>query len=57
MIVGGEPIGQRSLKWNFVHASPDRIRQAGQDWVDGKFAGIAGDPEFIPLPEDFFSED
>ena len=55
MIVGGEPIGQRSLKWNFVHASAERIQQAGQDWVDGNFAGIAGDPEFIPLPEDFFS--
>jgi redox-sensitive bicupin YhaK (pirin superfamily) len=55
MIVGGEPIGERHLKWNFVHSSAERILQAGRDWVDGKYPGIDGDSEFIPLPEDFFS--
>jgi hypothetical protein len=54
MVIGGEPIGARHLKWNFVHSSASRIAQAGQDWIDGRFTGIAGDSEFIPLPEDFF---
>lgn len=56
MIIGGEPIGRRHLQWNFVHSSADRMRQAGRDWIDGKFPGISGDPEFIPLPEDFFDK-
>lgn len=54
MIIGGEAMSERRLLWNFVHSSAARIRQAGNDWNDNKFPGIAGDAEFIPLPSDFF---
>jgi len=54
MIVGGEPIGERHLRWNFVHTSKARIDAAGTDWLEGRFTSVRGDPEFIPLPEDFF---
>ena len=52
MLLGGEPLdGPRHLWWNFVSSSRDRIEQAKQDWLEGRFGKIAGDDEFIPLPE------
>lgn len=51
MLVGGEPFPeQRQIYWNFVSTSADRIEQAKQDWREGRFARVAGDDEFIPLP-------
>jgi redox-sensitive bicupin YhaK (pirin superfamily) len=51
MIVGGAPVGERHLWWNFVSGRPERIEQAKEDWRQGRFGKIAGDEEFIPLPE------
>jgi redox-sensitive bicupin YhaK (pirin superfamily) len=52
MLLGGEPLdGPRHLWWNFVSSSKDRLQQAKQDWLEGRFGTISGDPEFIPLPE------
>ena len=52
MLLGGEPLdGPRHLWWNFVSSSRERIEQAKQDWLEGRFGRIAGDDEFIPLPE------
>ncbi|HEY1138594.1 MAG TPA: pirin-like C-terminal cupin domain-containing protein, partial [Lysobacter sp.] len=52
MLLGGEPLdGPRHLWWNFVSSSKERIEQAKQDWVDGRFGHVPGDDEFIPLPE------
>jgi len=52
MLLGGEPLdGPRHLWWNFVSSSKERIEQAKRDWVEGRFGGIDGDDEFIPLPE------
>lgn len=52
MLLGGEPLdGRRHLWWNFVSSSKERIEQAKQDWLDGRFGKVAGDNEFIPLPE------
>ena len=52
MLFGGEPLdGPRHLWWNFVSSSKERIEQAKQDWLNGGFGHIAGDDEFIPLPE------
>ncbi|MCD9028631.1 pirin family protein [Luteimonas sp. BDR2-5] len=52
MLFGGEPLdGPRHLWWNFVSSSKDRIEQAKQDWLDGRFSKVGGDDEFIPLPE------
>jgi redox-sensitive bicupin YhaK (pirin superfamily) len=51
IIIGGEPVGQRRIWWNFVSSSRERIERAKADWRDGRFGTIAGDDEFIPLPE------
>jgi redox-sensitive bicupin YhaK (pirin superfamily) len=42
-----EPGAPRYLWWNFVSSSWERIEQA----KGGRFAPVAGDREFIPLPE------
>ena len=51
-ILGGEPIGERYLWWNFVSSSRQRLREAAQTWADGGFDRVEGDDEFIPLPKD-----
>lgn len=58
MVLGGKPVGPRSIYWNFVSSSPERIEEAKKLWVRGpqfgapRFAAIPGDDkEFIPLPE------
>jgi redox-sensitive bicupin YhaK (pirin superfamily) len=51
MVLGGEPLGERFLEWNFVSSSRERIEQAKADWRAGRMALPAGDDrEFIPLP-------
>ncbi|KAB1085373.1 pirin family protein [Neorhizobium galegae] len=53
MLLGGEPFAEpRHIYWNFVSSSSDRIEQAKDDWRRGRFRGIAGETEFIPLPPD-----
>ena len=52
MFVGGEPLdARRHMRWNFVSSSQERIEQAKLDWKEGRFGQIAGETEFIPLPE------
>jgi redox-sensitive bicupin YhaK (pirin superfamily) len=51
MVVGGEPLGERYLYWNFVSSSKERIDKAKSDWREGKFGQVPGDSEFIPLPD------
>lgn len=52
LLLGGEPLdGPRHLWWNFVSSSKERIEQAKQDWLEGRFGRIEGDDEFIPLPQ------
>jgi redox-sensitive bicupin YhaK (pirin superfamily) len=51
MLVGGAHSGERHIWWNFVSSSRERIERAGRDWREGRFAGVPGDDEFIPLPE------
>lgn len=50
MVIGGEPVGERTIWWNFVSSSKQRIEQAKRDWREGRFDRIEGDDEFIPLP-------
>ena len=53
MLLGGEPIGERFIEWNFVSSSKDRIAQAKADWRAGRMKlPDLDDGEFIPLPED-----
>jgi redox-sensitive bicupin YhaK (pirin superfamily) len=51
MLIGGDPMdGPRHIWWNFVSSSKERIDQAKEAWKTGKFDGVPGDSEFIPLP-------
>jgi redox-sensitive bicupin YhaK (pirin superfamily) len=49
-LVGGEPLGERHIWWNFVSSRRERIEQAKADWREGRFATVPGETEFIPLP-------
>jgi redox-sensitive bicupin YhaK (pirin superfamily) len=51
LALGGEPLGQRFIEWNFVSSSKERIEQAKADWRAGrmKLPDLDHD-EFIPLP-------
>jgi redox-sensitive bicupin YhaK (pirin superfamily) len=52
MLLGGAPLGERHIYWNFVSSSLERLERAKQDWRDGRFGKVVGDEdEFIPLPE------
>jgi redox-sensitive bicupin YhaK (pirin superfamily) len=51
MALGGEPIGERFIEWNFVSSSQERIEQAKADWRAGRMKLPDFDhAEFIPLP-------
>jgi len=53
MLLGGEPVGQRFIEWNFVSSSKARIEQAKADWRAGRMKLPDFDnQEFIPLPPD-----
>lgn len=52
LVVGGEPVGVRHKRWNFVSSRLERIEQAKQDWREGRFAPVPQETEFIPLPEE-----
>jgi redox-sensitive bicupin YhaK (pirin superfamily) len=53
MLLGGEPLGERFLYWNFVSSSKERIEQAKADWQAGRMKLPDRDrEEFIPLPEE-----
>jgi len=57
MVLGGSPLGERFIYWNFVSSSKEKIEKASMDWASGpraqsdRFFPIPGDDqEFIPLP-------
>jgi redox-sensitive bicupin YhaK (pirin superfamily) len=51
-VIGGEPVGERFVEWNFVSSRRERIEQAKRDWRERRFPLVPGDEhEFIPLPE------
>jgi redox-sensitive bicupin YhaK (pirin superfamily) len=53
MLLGGEPLGDRFIWWNFVSSRKERIEQAKADWKAGRILLPPTDnQEFIPLPED-----
>lgn len=53
MLMGGEPVGERFIWWNFVSSSVERIKQAMDDWKAGRMPLPPSDKnEFIPLPTD-----
>lgn len=57
MILGGKPVGERFIDWNFVSSSKEAITAARAEWANGpgtpggRFPKIAGDDrDFTPLP-------
>ena len=53
MLLGGEPVGERFLYWNFVASSRERLAEAAADWKAGRMKLPDADhDEFIPLPDD-----
>jgi redox-sensitive bicupin YhaK (pirin superfamily) len=53
MLLGGEPLGERFIWWNFVSSRKERIEQAKADWKEGRIILPPNDDhEFVPLPED-----
>jgi len=53
MLLGGEPLGERFIWWNFVSSRKERIEQAKEDWKHGRIILPPNDnKEFIPLPDD-----
>lgn len=52
MLLGGAPVGERHIWWNFVASSEQRLEQAKADWKAGRMTLPPDDDgEFIPLPE------
>jgi redox-sensitive bicupin YhaK (pirin superfamily) len=54
VLIGGAPLGQRFVWWNFVSSSKERIVQAADDWAaqpNEVFPQVEGDSEFTPLPQ------
>lgn len=53
MLLGGEPLGERYIWWNFVSSRKERIEQAKEDWKQGRIILPPNDnKEFVPLPDD-----
>ncbi len=53
MLLGGEPLGERFIWWNFVSSRKERIEQAKEDWKQGRIILPPNDnKEFVALPED-----
>ena len=52
MLLGGEPLGEKFIWWNFVSSRKERIEQAKADWREGRILLPPMDnQEFVPLPE------
>lgn len=52
MLMGGEPIGERFIYWNFVSSSKERIEQAREDWIAQRMTlPVGDDQEFMPAPK------
>jgi hypothetical protein len=52
LLLGGEPLGERFIWWNFVSSRKERIEQAKADWKAGRILLPPNDNhEFVPLPE------
>ena len=51
VLIGGAPLGHRHIWWNFVSSSKQRLVQAAEDWAAQRLGQVAGETEFIPLPD------
>lgn len=47
--IGGEPLSQRHIAWNFAASDTARLEQAMLDWQQNKFAPVIGDDGRLDL--------
>lgn len=51
IVIGGEPVGERHIWWNFVHRDREAIEAAKQRWAAQQFPEVPGDHDpWVPLP-------
>ena len=51
VVLGGDPVGERFMFWNFVHSDRDRIERAKHDWQAQRFPTVPDDHDpYVPLP-------
>lgn len=51
-IFGGEPFPEeRLINWNFVSSFREKIEEAKYNWLEQNFPEVAGETDFVPLPE------
>jgi redox-sensitive bicupin YhaK (pirin superfamily) len=50
VIIGGAPLGKRTVWWNLVSSRKELIEQAKRDWQEGVFPRVPGETELTPLP-------
>lgn len=51
VVVSGEPVGKRNIRWNFVHSDLSVIERAERDWSEGRFPKVPNDHRNpVPLP-------
>ncbi len=51
VVLGGEPLGERFIWWNFVHSDREVIEAAKADWSAQTFPRVPGDHDpWVPLP-------
>ena len=50
MTFGGARVGDRSIVWNFVASTRDRIDRAAARWRAGDWPPVPGDDEIVPMP-------
>lgn len=51
LVIGGAPVGERHIWWNFISSSTERIEKAKVDWKEEHFEQVPGEKELIPLPD------
>jgi redox-sensitive bicupin YhaK (pirin superfamily) len=52
MVIGGDPVGERHIWWNFASSSKQRIEKTKSDRNAGRFELVPDDTKFIPFPEE-----
>jgi redox-sensitive bicupin YhaK (pirin superfamily) len=52
LMLGGAPLGERFMYWNFVSSRPERIEQAKAEWAAQRFSPVPEESDFIPLPDE-----
>lgn len=50
VVIGGAPLGKRTIWWNLVSSRKELIEKAKENWREGRFPKVPGETEFIPLP-------